>query len=168
MAKDDDEDKTVRTNAGLTSKPPGLGLGGVAPSGMVGTERSGMTGPVYIVWGDERDHPAEGPGRPQPRDTTTPRFNETGDEDVNRMYGRDHIMVRKDGTEVRPDEWPKDEDRSEGRDEGRQLSEEQEKEQHAQPHDVGREPEHEPDRDDSERPQLWEDRNRRDDDGIDR
>jgi hypothetical protein len=165
LAKGDDEDKPLKTNAAPTLKPPGLGLGGVAPAGSVGTERAGMTGPVYIVWGDERDYPADGVKKPQPRDTTTPRFNETDDPDINRMYGRDHIMVRKDGSEMRPDEWPKD--KSEGQDEGRSLSEDESREQQEAVQEQSA-PEHEPDRDDSKRPQLWEDENRRDDDGIDR
>lgn len=183
MAKDkDDEDKPLRSNAAPVLKPPGMSLGGAAPPGTIGTEKSGMAGPFYMLWGDERNYPAGDPSNKSERqDSATPRFHETDDPDINRLYGQDHVMVRADGSEMYPDEWKKEGKELEA--EGPSLDQEQDPENdpdknggpekpelHAQdkgdekPNELEVKPEtHEP-----SRSQLWEDMYRKDDDGIDR
>lgn len=114
MADRDDEDESdagrKRTNAAPVLKPPGLGLGGHAPPGAVGTEKPWLEGPLYI--GGFGPNPFRG-GQSQEvssapdlsaQDKATPRFHETGDREVDREYAKNHVMILADGTELRPGE----------------------------------------------------------------
>lgn len=173
--KDDDDPKSVKTNASPVLKPPGFGLGGQAPSGAVGTEKIWVE-QVYLSGFGE--NPLRQGRQSEPtletapqQDKTTPRFAETDDPEVNRHYGQDHIMVRDDGSEMRPGDWDRESDKDAALD---KFHSEEGVKDHGD--DAALDKFHGSEapgkgagHDDGIRPQLWEDQNKRDDDdGIDR
>lgn len=112
MAKDDD--RPIRSNASPEPRPPGVARDGMAPPGAVGTGRPWVEGPFYLGGhganpfrgGVDQDGQTAGPVAP---DKSIPRFDQTGDPDVDRFYAQDHAMVDEQGQEHYPGNYPREE-----------------------------------------------------------